>query len=549
MMMINELSETRFAEWAVAAVKECRKQGISRLEIPAGCHHVFPENLPEKLCYISNHDSGIKRILFDLEGMKDFIVDGNGAELIFHGAIVPFHCLRSANITIRNLKIDWDRPFLSQAEIAAYVPGILDLRFSDEYPVHVEEERMVFTGDHFYSTLLDNLLEFDADTRAPAAGVRDNFCVREGFCAEQLPDGLIRLRSAFPEQNTFTPGNQVVIKHAKRLAPAFALADCQHVVLEQIDIYHAGGMGVIGQNCRDIALDRVRVIRRPGSDRFFSVFVDAFHFVDCRGRLTIHDCVMEGQMDDGVNIHGIFLRVDKVLSARQVELRLMHPQQEGVQTLFAGDSVEFFDDRDMSSTGLLNVVQADALDSERFAVTFDSDLPAGIELEHLLVMRAAHDLDVQISRCTMQANRSRGILFNTYGHCRITDCYFKTPWQAILVNGAVDGKWHESGPAGNVEVSGCTFDRCGYAIDQPVIEATVRNGMPVATRTPYHQAMVVKDNCFIPAHANLLSVDNVADFEFFDNQLEGGIPAGIARGPRVGVRRIQNVPVHVAAGE
>ncbi len=543
MIHFAQVQNEDFTAWLLCALEDCRENERSVLNLPAGQHHIFTESLPENLCYISNHDSGLKRILFDLEGVENLTIDGNGAELVFHGAVVPFYLNRAANITIRNLKIDWDRPFLSQAEIVGYQPGILDLRFPDDYPVCIENGKLIFTGDHFHSSILDNLLEFDTVTRAPAKGARDNFGLRDGSRAEQLSGGVIRLRSAFHEDNRFKSGNMVVLKHEKRLAPAFVLADSRNISLEQIDIYHAGGMGVIVQNCRDVILEQIRVIPRPGSGRLFSVFVDAFHFTDCRGLLEIKNCLMEGQMDDGVNIHGIFLRVDKVLSARQVELRLMHHQQEGIQTLFAGDQAELFEDGALSCVGSLRVTEVRPLDSKRFAVTFDSDLPADLPTERLLVMRAEHNVDVRISNCTMRNNRSRGVLFNTYGRCRITDCYFKTPWQAIRVNGAVDGKWYESGPAGTVEISGCTFDRCGYSIGQPVIEATVRNGTPVATTKPYHQKMVVRDNHFIPDHRCVLSVSNVAEFEFFDNQLEGDSPVEITQGSRVGVGRMQDVAV------
>ncbi|WPJ95375.1 hypothetical protein SH580_18295 [Coraliomargarita algicola] len=528
-----------FLEQMTAAVAACREGRARKIVIPAGVHHIRPDYLPEQYCYISNHDSGMKRIFLNLEGLEGIVVEGNGAELIFHGRVIPFYLKNAKNIVLRDLAIDWDRPYLSQAKITGVGQGSLDLQFDANYPVEVSNERLVFTGDRFFSTKIDNLLEFDAQTRAPAAGARDNFGFRDWSRAEALGVGHVRLFSNYHPENEFQVGNWVVIKHEQRWAPSVVLVDSESITLNAVDIYHSGGMGVIAQTCRDIDLQQVRVMCRPNSDRVFSVFVDAFHFVDCSGKVTIEDCLMEGQMDDAVNIHGAFLRPERVKSGHTLQLRIMHFQQFGVQNLKAGDVAGFFDERSLSSLFEAKVLKAEMLNREFIEATF-SRLPEGLKLEHMLVMRAERDFEVLIQNCTMRDNRSRGVLFNAYGACRILNCYFRTPWQAVRVSGAVDGKWHESGPSEFVEVSGCTFERCGYATGRPVIEVTAhrrpREGSPA-----YHDKIRVINNRFNLAHSDLLQLDNVGYFEFYDNQLEGATPALFRKGPNVESGRVESI--------
>ena len=38
----------------------------------------------------SNNDSGLKRVVFLLDGFTDFEIDGGGSHFIFHGFLNPF---------------------------------------------------------------------------------------------------------------------------------------------------------------------------------------------------------------------------------------------------------------------------------------------------------------------------------------------------------------------------------------------------------------------------------------------------------------------------
>ena len=55
-----------------AAVAYCAKTGASRLVLPGGELRLRPDRAEEKYQFISNNDESLKRIAFDLEGMRDF---------------------------------------------------------------------------------------------------------------------------------------------------------------------------------------------------------------------------------------------------------------------------------------------------------------------------------------------------------------------------------------------------------------------------------------------------------------------------------------------
>ena len=54
----------------------------TRLTLPKGIHHARPGDFPFRFLHLSNNDDGIKHIVFDLSGLENVTIDGNGAELL-----------------------------------------------------------------------------------------------------------------------------------------------------------------------------------------------------------------------------------------------------------------------------------------------------------------------------------------------------------------------------------------------------------------------------------------------------------------------------------
>ena len=92
-----------------------------------------PDRAVEKYQFISNNDESLKRIAFDLVGMRDFEIDGNGTELLFTGFISPFSLEDCENITVRDLTIDFTRTFNSEGTVVAKGDGWLEIEFPEDY--------------------------------------------------------------------------------------------------------------------------------------------------------------------------------------------------------------------------------------------------------------------------------------------------------------------------------------------------------------------------------------------------------------------------------
>ena len=80
------MSGTEAGEDAMPAIRralsDCRKMKADTLVLPEGELRILPDMAYEEYQFISNNTESLKRIAFDLDGMEDFTVKGNGTRLI-----------------------------------------------------------------------------------------------------------------------------------------------------------------------------------------------------------------------------------------------------------------------------------------------------------------------------------------------------------------------------------------------------------------------------------------------------------------------------------
>lgn len=177
----------------IKALEACKQQKASRLIMPRGRYDLYPEKALERYRSIPNNDNGIKRIVFLLEGMKNFEIDGQGASFICHDHMLPFDLKESQNITIRNLSIDWDMPFFFQAQVVAVHPdsNAIDMRVLPECSYEIQGDELIFSNkktehtagwysmpppaqrDVIWEQNINWNMWFDPITKAPAFGAEN----------------------------------------------------------------------------------------------------------------------------------------------------------------------------------------------------------------------------------------------------------------------------------------------------------------------------------------------------------------------------------------
>jgi len=493
--------------------------GAKKLVIPKDRYHFYPDTASEEYLFVSNNDASLKAIAFPLFDIDDLEIDGQGSEFIFHGFITPFALVRCQNVRLNNFKMDWERPLHSEALILDMSTDntTVDLRFTDEFPYAVAHGELRFTGFGTHEPVVPGpMLEFDPIRREPAYKVHDNYAFRSWHSAQELEPGVVRLSTQFAQPPT--PGNFAAFG-ASRHCPGIVVASSRQIDLEDIVIYHSGGMGVIGQSSRDVRLTRVSVTPSVEHNRVVSASADATHFANCAGHIEFTDCVFENQLDDPGNFHGIYGRIAHIVSPTCIRFELVHPQQRGIDITYAGDEIELVSQTTLMTYFRSRVASFTRLNQQFFNVELCDSIPDGAS-----VGDCAGSLtmipDVTIRGCRVGSNRARGFLVSTAGHVLLEKNLFHNPGSAILIAGDAN-YWFESGCVRDVKIVNNIFDNCLFGVwGRAVIDICPEIKPEHRSGSYYHKNIRIENNEFRLCDARILNAHCVDGLVFKDNKIE-----------------------------
>jgi len=509
----------------IEAIRKCKDSKADKIVFEKGTYHFQPDFAPEKYVFISNNDEGLKRFVFDLSGMSNLEIDGQGSAFIFDGYVCPFLLDGSKQISIKNFSIDYKRTFHSEGKIVGAYLDSLDIAFSAEYPYQVKYNKLMFTGDQIIGK--DNggdpkrvvypfwhLMEFDSAKHEPVQTALDYLNV-QNMIVKELRPGVVRI--FFPRLKG-TIGNTMVFNASDRMVSSFTVSDSEDLIFKNLTLFHAGGMGIIAQRSKNIEVDMVNVVAAPG--RMLSLAADATHFVYCSGKISLQNCKFESMMDDATNIHGIYVKIIQLISPTEAIVKLIHYQQFGFDFLFPGTTVEITDAQSLTPYQENKVMKAERINKEYTKVSFDQPISENVKVGDVIAAAGQYP-DVLIKNCTMQKNRARGFLIGSRGKVVIEDNYFHTHCAAIVLEG--DGRfWFEQAGVRDLTIRNNTFDNCNYSFMLGLGVIMVGSGIEENRRADsrYNRNITIENNTFRvfnPCILNMYSVDNLT---FMNNTIE-----------------------------
>ena len=311
------------------------------LVFPEGEYHFYPDEAEEILLFIPNHDEDtIKNVAFHLNGMKKLMISGSDSVFCFHTEILPFLVRECDEVEIKDIHVDYERPGHSQGMILECTPDSMTIQVDkDEFPYYIKGGRLYFFGENYCHELV-RWMELDGRTQRPVYGLTDRTFhlpdAGEAGIWKEVEPGILRI-DLMPGEKRFEqeskPGYYLILRHHPRNASAFYLESSKNIILRNIDIYHATGMGVLAQRTENISLEQVCVVRHPNKKHVFTAEADALQFVSCKGSIQVKRCILENQLDDPLNVHGIYGRIKRVLNDEEFLVELVHHQQKGAVIL------------------------------------------------------------------------------------------------------------------------------------------------------------------------------------------------------------------------
>ncbi|MGB5982107.1 MAG: right-handed parallel beta-helix repeat-containing protein [Nonlabens sp.] len=468
----------------VEALKKCKEEGISKMVFPKGTYHFYPTFAPERYCEITNNDNGLKRSSFMLVNFHDFAIDGGGSDFMYHGKMIPFIIEESSNVTIKNLSVDWEVPFALEGLVVANDAdsGTFDIEVNSPYEVNFGHLYLMLErpdtpyerryGKRFaywehYNLEVGQNIFWDPKTMAPLYNTKMYNMPEKGIYAEELKKGLIRITT---EMKSLPPVGSVMVSKGEylqnRTSPAFRVFKSQDLLFNNINVHHAGAMGLIAERSENITLDSFNVVLREGSGRMVTTTADATHFCNVKGLVTIKNCTFENMLDDATNIHGTYVRVNKIIDDYTLAVETYHPHQNGYLFGEEGDRVQIIDQKNLQpSTGSMVLKKVERVNEKISLITFDQPIAGKVEVYDGVENISWH-ASALLENNVVRNNRARSFLISTPRKVTVRNNHLSSQMASFRLTGDL-GLWNESGPNEGLLIENNIIENAVYGGNGP----------------------------------------------------------------------------------
>lgn len=508
------------------AIDQVRASGGGEIRLAAGTYHF---RSPQAMrFYVSNHDNPLPRNVFlPVTNVTGLVLTAKPrAEFVFHGEGIGLALIDTKDTRVRGVGLDWAHPNFKEVVVDEVCADKRIVISADpkQFPLELNEKGcLIAAGEGWQREYLFEL--FDGKTRARKGG---------GFLfdgrAEAQGNNRFRPYAKMADLGCTSPlavGDFATLRSTFRPNPAVFLYRADKTLLENFVVRAAAGMGLIAQRSADVTLrgtgkpldKRAGAFARAGTGRRLSLQADATHFSNCRGQITVENCLFEGMNDDAINVHSTCLRIERVDSPTQILCRYMHGQSIGFEVFLPGERLRLIKAKTMEPRErLTKVVTAEMQDAWHVLLTLKDPLPEGIA-----VGDAVENADWQPSvtfRGNLVRNSSpRATLFTTPGKVVCENNVFEHISAQAISLPADTWDWYESGACRDVTIRNNVFrDVCileGRGVIQ--IDPNVRD-LP-AQKARYHRNILIEGNVFEQAKGPLLYARSVSNLVWRANDV------------------------------
>jgi len=504
------------------AIENTKEKDI-RLVFEKGIYTFLTDYAVGKFLYITNHGNGFKKIIFNFEGFNSVEIEGNGSEFIFRGQTLPFVFEDCKSLSVKNTTIDWDVPFSFQGDIVEInkLDEWFDLKpYTEGYSWKLSKGKIKFPNiNHFTYSELGSTLSHNKETKAVDYGAWDQSL--EPDYVEERSNGLLRFHvkgiQHYPRVGSVlqSKGDH----DNNRYAPAFLTRNSKNIIFDNVVIHHALGMGFLFERSENIEILNSGVYIREGSDRMMSTSADATHFANCKGDILIQNCRIEGMYDDGTNVHGTYVEVDKIIDSKTVRVALKHKQQIGFEFAGVNDEVWFIKQpnpkrRESNLVTNINVIN-DYYTDLTFKTKIPSDLKAGDILEN-----KTWNPTFTMRGNIIRDHRARNIIIKTPKKIIIEDNDLSSMMSSIMLRGETFF-WFESGNVEDVLIRNNRFVHCAYGgAEHAVLTVSPRLGKTFDDSILYDRNIVFENNIIETFDNRIIWADRVNGLIIRNNKIK-----------------------------
>ena len=488
-------------------------------------YYLFPHEEMRYDYRISNSDPMPYRVLgIWLKDMKNCVLSGCGARLVFEGHMQPFTLDHCENITIDGFYIDWKYPLASEGEVVACDKNSLEVYIdSKKFPHRIVDDMFEFyvgAGEWYRATA--NAIAFEPE----------NYTVRKNTgdiyynSVSKIKEDVYRLE--LRASKDLKACDMINVRHNVRIHAGAFFEKCRDIVMSNVTFYSCGGLGCLAQFCHNLTFDGVNFLPNREKGRYISSGRDDGMHITCNsGKVIIKNSKFHALMDDPINVHGCCVILSEVIDNKTVLCKYGHRQACGFHYWADdGDEIAFIKRDDMSGVLKLKAASYQLQDLYTFKLEFKDEIPQSLldaikSGEEYALDNLTNTVSFECKNNHFSSCRARGLLVSTPKTVVITDNFFQSSGSAILVAGDSNG-WFESGECNDLEITGNTFAKecmtSMYQFCNGVISIYPIVPKPDVFK-PYHKNIKIHNNKFVVEDARVLYAISCKNLEFCDNEI------------------------------
>ncbi|GAA5185704.1 hypothetical protein GCM10023322_30280 [Rugosimonospora acidiphila] len=469
---------------AIAAARQAG--GPVTIRFAPGTYAFWASAATRRELYVSN-TVGVdpryreKAIGILLEGFDDVEIDGGGALFEYHGRQTTIAVIDGGRADLHDFTVDMVQPTVVELTVrqvgiaegrpfrVVSVPSETDVRpngrtvtWMGEIDPSTGDPAWTGEGALDYCQVLDPRANRTWRTECPLfEHVERVTSTPDGLRIDYRPDAAV-------------PGDQGLVyqlRHTDRDHPGVFVLESGWARFRDVRFGYLHGFGLLAQSGGDLLVQGCTFATREGTGRTTAGFADFVQASGLRGQVVVEDCRFDGAHDDAINVHGLYLRVDRV-DGDELDVSYPHPETAGFPQFSVGELCEIVkvDDGAVVATGV-EVLAVDgpsgrdhAHDLTRMRIRCAGPLPEAVATSapgELAVENITRTPAVTVRRSIFENLPTRGALVSTRKPILIEDCVFRGLGMAGVLITAEAGSYWETGPVTDCTIRGNRFEDLG----------------------------------------------------------------------------------------
>lgn len=465
------------------------------ISFPKGTYHFFKDYSEKRIYHMTNTDSFVKPEKYFailIENKNNITIDGNGSTFVIHGDICALALVRCKGIILKNFTVKYNSPTNFEMTVKSKSFNKIVYSIPENSPFYVKNnsitffEQSPFTKKYYYEYKNNNECYCNVIHRGDEVFRTILSPIRTVVKIKRLSATEVECTYLLPPK--FKIGDTVAMSRNKcRDSCGIFFWECADVLSENIIVNYMHGFGWLSQMCENLIFNHIQF--KPADSYKTSSFADCIHICGCKGYAKIDNCLFTHPHDDGINIHGAFLRVKNIIDEHTVELEFVHNQQGGYKAFFDGDSVLFYDISNLKQIAGQYTVNSsvDNIDEKTTTVSFNEKLP-NLKSKQFVCENVSYNPMVSISNSIFNAIPTRGILCTTDKSSQIFNNQFSNLKMPDIYISCDCKEWYESGPCKDLKIYNNKFSQ-----KNPVVLEPLCKGTPVDN---VHENIQIYDNFY-----------------------------------------------------